>query len=139
MLFRSVLVFPGTPADEVGMHPGDLIISGDGKPVKTTADLVGEEGTKVKVTVEREGKKVDFDVTRRIFSTDTPETLKWVSDDTALVTIPTFDLGFKKSNVNDLMNQAVKAKNLILDLRSNGGGRVDNLLFLASYFFDVYT
>lgn len=134
---RIAMVFPGTPADEAGMQPGDLIVEGDGKPVKSTADLAGEEGSKVKVTVERGGKRVDFNITRRPFSTDVPETIKWVDKDTALVTIPTFDLGFRKDAVSQIMNEAMKAKNLILDLRSNGGGRVDNLLHLASYFFDA--
>jgi len=133
---RIALVFPGTPADEVGMRPGDLILSGDGKPVKSTADLVGEAGSKVKVTVERDGKNVDFDITRRIFSTDVPESLKWVDSETAMLTIPTFDLGFKRHIVAELMVDVLKAKNLILDLRSNGGGRVDNLMYLASYFFE---
>lgn len=133
---RIVMVFPGTPAEEVGMQPGDLIISGDGKPVKTTADLAGEVGSKVKVTVERDGKKRDFDITRRMFSTDVPETLTKINDDTVMLTIPTFDLGFKKARVAELMKDVVTAKNLILDLRGNGGGRVDNLLYLAGFFFD---
>ena len=133
---RIVLVFPGTPAEEVGMRPGDLIVAGDGKPVKSTADLAGEVGSKVKVTVEREGVKKDFNITRRMFQTDLPETLNWVNSETAILTIPTFDLGFTRPRVADLMVDALKAKNLILDLRGNGGGRVDNLLYLAGYFFD---
>ncbi|MBS1724391.1 MAG: PDZ domain-containing protein [Armatimonadetes bacterium] len=134
---RIVMVFPGTPAEEVGMEPGDLIITGDGKPVKTTADLAGEEGTTVKVTVERKSKKIDFEIKRRKFSTDIPESITWVSKDTAMVTIPTFDLGYKKYRVAEIMNEAMSSKNLILDLRSNGGGQVQNLLNLASYFFDT--
>lgn len=133
---RIAMVFPGTPADEVGLQAGDLIVEGNGKAVKSTADLAGEEGSKVKVTVERGSKRLDFNITRRPFSTDIPETIKWLDKDTALVTIPTFDLGYKKYAVSEIMNEAMKAKKLILDLRSNGGGRVDNLLHLASYFFD---
>jgi len=136
---RIVFVFPGTGADEAGLREGDLIVAGDGKPVKTPADLTGEEGTKVKVTIERDGKPKDFVVTRRKFSTDIPETLKWSSDDTAVLTIPTFDLGYKKDNVAILMNEAMKAKYLVLDLRGNGGGAVTNLLHLANFFFDPTT
>lgn len=136
---RIVMVFPKTPADEAGIQPGDLIIKGDGKPVKSTADLAGEVGSEVVVTVERDGKPFDFKIKRRTFSTDVPETIKWLDDNTALVTIPTFDLGYKKWNVSDIMNEAMKAKNLVLDLRSNGGGAVLNLLHLASYFFEPTT
>lgn len=133
---RIALVFPGTPADEAGMQPGDLIIMGDGKPVKTTADLAGEEGSTVVVTVVRDGKNKEFKITRRKFSTDIPETIKWIDKDTAMVTIPTFDLGYKRDPVSEIMNEASKAKNLILDLRGNGGGLVLNLQHLAKYFLD---
>lgn len=136
---KVVYVFPGTPADTAGMKPGDLIVAGDGKPIKSTTDLQGEEGTKVKVTVERGGKQVNFDITRKIFSTDIPETLTWVDKDTAMLTIPTFDMGYKAKRVAELMVDAQKAKNFILDLRGNGGGAVVNLLNLASYFFDPGT
>ncbi len=136
---RIVFVFPNAPADQAGIRPGDLIVAADGKPVHTTADLAGDENTRVKVTVDRDGKKNVYDITRKIFSTDMPETIKWVESDTALVTIPTFDLGYRKSRVSEIMNEAMKAKNLILDLRSNGGGQVSNLLHLASYFIDTKT
>ncbi|MBS1712964.1 MAG: PDZ domain-containing protein [Armatimonadetes bacterium] len=134
---RIVMIFPGTPAFEAGMHEGDLIIERDGKPVKTTNDLAGEEGSKVKVTVDRSGSRKDFDITRRAFSTDVPETIKWIDKETAMVTVPTFDLGYKKSRVTDIMNEAMTAKNLILDLRSNGGGQVINLLHLSSFFMET--
>lgn len=133
---RIVYVFPGTPADVAGIHSGDLIVAGDGKSIKSTSDLQGDEGSKVKVTVEREGKKLDFDIVRKSFSTDIPESLKWVDKETAMVTIPTFDLGYKQYKVAEIMNEALGAKNLILDLRGNGGGQVLNLLHLANFFFD---
>lgn len=137
---RIVLVFPGTPADEVGLRPGDLIIKGDGKPVKAPPDLAGEPGSKVKVTIERDGKEKTIEVTRRTFSTDVPETLTWVNDKTAMLSIPTFDLGYKSYRVAELMKEIMpKAEQLILDLRSNGGGRVDNLLSLCGYFMDTTT
>lgn len=136
---RVVYVFPGTPADSAGIKPGDLIVAGDGKPIKATTDLQGEEGSEVKVTVDRSGKQLNFNIVRKTFSTDIPETLKWVNKDTAMVTIPTFDNGYKKQRVAEIMVEASKAKNMIVDLRGNGGGAVNNLLNFASYFFDPTT
>lgn len=131
---RIVFVFPGTPADEAGIKEGDLIVGHDGQPVKSTNDLQGEEGTKVTVTVERAKKTLDFEITRKAFSTDLPQTLKWVTSDTAVLTVPTFDLGYKDYQISDLMADAMKAKNLVVDLRGNGGGQVINLMHLVNFF-----
>jgi carboxyl-terminal processing protease len=131
---RVVFVFPDSPAKEVGIEPGDLIFQADGKPVRQPADLAGEEGSKVKVTVKRGDADKTFEVTRRTFKTDLPETLTWVDSKTAVLQIPTFDLGFNNERIRGLMVEAKKAENLVLDLRGNGGGQVINLVRLASWF-----
>lgn len=66
-----------------------------------------------------------------------PETLEWKTDKKAAVlTIPTFDQGYSRERVTDLMKEASKADLIILDLRSIGGGLVLNLQHLMSFFFD---
>src|SRR5215470_4225993 len=61
-------VTAGMPADKAGIHPEDVIIAIDGKSVKDGADLVNKisdtaVGEKVKLTVLRDKKKMDFTVT----------------------------------------------------------------------------
>ncbi|MFN0171398.1 MAG: Do family serine endopeptidase [Bryobacteraceae bacterium] len=61
-------VNPGGPSDKAGLKPGDFITSVDGKPVKSGQDLVNivsdkTVGSVASVSVIREGKKQDFQVT----------------------------------------------------------------------------
>jgi serine protease Do len=60
-------VQPGDPADRAGLKPGDTIVRVDNVPVKETRDLIGyvsakSPGTKVKLTVIRDGKEMPFTV-----------------------------------------------------------------------------
>ncbi len=55
-------VLPGEPADKAGLKPGDVVIRVDNLPVKETRDLIGyvsskAPGTKVKLTIVRDGKE----------------------------------------------------------------------------------
>lgn len=132
---RVVWVFPDGPAGESGIQPGDLIYEADGKPVRQAGDLGGEEGSEVTVKLKRGEETKEVKVTRRPFSTDIPESLRWIDKETAVLTVPTFDLGYNKGkNLDNLMKEALGAKKLVLDLRNNGGGSVINLLHLAGYF-----
>ena len=61
-------VVPGDPADKAGVKPGDTVVRVDSVPVKTTRDLIGyvsskTPGSKVHLTVMRDGKEMGFNVT----------------------------------------------------------------------------
>ena len=61
-------VVPGDPADKAGVKPGDTVVRVDTVPVKTTRDLIGyvsskPPGSRVRLTVMREGKEAEFNVT----------------------------------------------------------------------------
>ncbi len=123
-----VRVVPKAPADEAGIVSGDILVKANGKQITDPADLRGEEGQQVTITVKKaDGKLKDYTITRRKFSTVRPEELKWVDKDTAAISIYTFDLSYDRDNVERLMTEAGKAKNLIIDLRNNGGGAVLNM------------
>lgn len=116
------------PAERAGLVPGDTITAVDGNKVEGIKGIPGKEGTDVKLTVKhQDGKSEDYVLTRRPFSTVRPEELTWVDKDTAKLTIYTFDFTYDRDNVEKLMTEADKAKNLIIDLRDNGGGAVVNL------------
>lgn len=57
-----------------------------------------------------------------------------IGDDVLIWKMPQFDLS--EAEVDDLMSKVRKRKNLILDLRGNGGGSVLTLQRLVSHFFD---
>jgi carboxyl-terminal processing protease len=57
-----------------------------------------------------------------------------VGDDLLIWKMPQFDL--TETEVDDIMSKIRKRKNLILDLRGNGGGQVVTLQRLVGYFFD---
>lgn len=128
-----VRVVPKSPADDAGIEPGDVLVKANGKQITDPAELRGEEGQQVTVTVKKsKGGYKDYIITRRRFSTVRPEELKWVDKDTAAINIYTFDLSYDPRNVEKLMTEASKAKNLIIDLRNNGGGAVMNMMHFLS-------
>lgn len=135
---RVTDMFPDGPAKEAGIQIGDLIVEADGKPVRGPNDIQGERGQTSKFVVKRGEQRVEISVTRRDFSTVIPESIRWEGD-YAVVKIPTFDIGYNQQNVAKIMGEAQRAKGLILDLRSNGGGRVTNLQHLAAFFLDPET
>ncbi len=140
-----VLVYypiPESPAEKAGIKSGDLIISVDGteytaKDFDRIASFIkGEEGTKVNLVIEREGERLSFDLIREKITTN-PITIKMLENDIGYLKLPSFDddtaNGFK-DKVNELQKQG--AKKLIIDLRNNGGGIVDEAVDIADMFLD---
>ncbi len=117
------------PAQRGGIVPGDAIVEVDGKKVNgSPSGIMGKEGTDVDITIRHaDGRLEHYILTRRAYSTVRPAELKWVDSDTAKLTIYTFDDSYDSERVESLMTQAHGAKNLILDLRDNGGGAVTNM------------
>lgn len=133
---RVVNVFPDTPAEEVGLLPGDLVIEADGKKITPGMTLVGEEGTELSFSILRGEEKKTYTVKRRKYSNVRKDTLTWPNPETVILTVHTFDLSYDRRRIDELMAEASKAKNLILDLRNNGGGVVINMLHLCGHFLD---
>ena len=68
-------VMPDTPAEKAGLKQGDVIVEFNGEPVDNFAPFrnkiaLTEPGTKIKITVLRDGKKKTFDVTIEELSSD---------------------------------------------------------------------
>ncbi len=53
--------------------------------------------------------------------------LKWIDDDSALIRIPDFESDYDPDVVSGLFDQAKNAKNLVVDLRGDPGGEVENM------------
>lgn len=133
---------PNTPAEKAGIKAGDLIVSVNGveytaKDLDTIADYIkGEEGTTVNLVVERDGKRLPFEITRAKVNTN-PITIKVLDNNIGYLKLPSFDQGTAddfKEKVKELQGNG--AKSLIIDLRNNGGGIVNEATDIADYLLD---
>lgn len=133
---------PGSPAEKAGIKSGDKIIKVNNieytsKDFDTIADdIKGEEGTKVNIVIERDKKPLRFEIIRAKINTN-PIMIKKINNKIGYLSLPSFDDGTSedfKEKVEDLQNQG--AKSLIIDLRNNGGGIVDEATKIADYILD---
>lgn len=125
---RVIAPIDDTPAAKAGIKSGDVIVAIDGKPISSEdgmEPLRGEPGSKLTLTIAREGKPKPFDVTL------TRETIRIASVHSRLlepgygyVRINSFqaDTGADFQRNLDKLQENGKLKGLVLDLRSNPGG-----------------
>ena len=130
-------VIEDSPAEQAGIQVGDVITKVDdvdyiGKKSEDVSNAIkGQEGTNVKVTVMRDSKEIDFNITRKSIKVKTVES-DVIENNIGYIKISSFDVGTGnefRENYNKLKGQNIKA--LILDLRNNGGGVVAEALSIA--------
>lgn len=127
----------GSPAEEVGIQTGDKIVKVDGieynaeQITELSNHIKGEEGTEVELTIDRNGEIINKKVTRKTVHINYVASEK-LENDIGYISIATFDDGSGddfKTEYDKLVGQGIKS--LIIDLRSNGGGLVDEALKIA--------
>jgi carboxyl-terminal processing protease len=127
-------VVGGTPASDAGLAPGDMVTAVGGEKVDGIKGITGPEGSEVKLTIKKQdGRVLDLSLTRRRYSTVRPPEFEWLDRDTAKLSIYTFDNTYDEGAIDTFLTKADAAKNLIVDLRDNGGGVVHNLQHFLSY------
>ena len=133
---------PGSPAEEVGLKPGDLVIAIDGEDMTgIDGDLVirkvlGEAGTTVEITIQRKGETdpLIFEVTRAHISIPSVEG-ELLEGNVGYVHIFTFGVNTTpelRATLEDLLEQG--AEGFVVDFRNNGGGYLTTAIEVASEF-----
>lgn len=137
----------GGPAQEAGVKSGDVIISIDGESTEKTnivdalGRIRGREGTKVDITVRREGTEEDhkFTITRRIVKLRSVES-RLVEKDIGYIKLSQFHRDsadeFLSSYRGLEEENGAKLGGLVLDLRNNPGGLLEQALALCDMFID---
>lgn len=153
---KVLSVLPDTPAYHSGLEAGDVIKAIDGVQTSQMSlncvaqSIAGPEGTKVTLTIKREGENKDRDITLCRTSIVIPSICGWQKSQTGkwqymidaqnkigYIRISSFNSGtvgdFEKT-LSHLQEQGLKG--LILDLRSNPGGLLNSAIEIADMFIE---
>ena len=139
---RVLRTLPDNPAREAGVLAGDIIYKVDDEEVYdwSTEDIAkvlrGSEGSKVKLTIVRDGKEKSFELTRETIN-NVSAYVDYKKNNTAVITITRFDTDtgeLVQSFADEILSKGTKK--IILDLRSNGGGYVSAARDILSLWLD---
>ena len=129
----------GGPAEKAGVLPGDMIVAVSGQDISsmdldTVKGMIrGVEGTKVSVTVRRDGTDRELQITRKSIETVVAKA-QMLDGQIGLITIVNFDKRCAQEtigHIESLVSQGAKA--LIFDVRYNPGGYKDELVKVLDY------
>lgn len=131
-----IKVYESSPAEKAGLLEGDVILAVDGKFTRgreadiVAAEIRGDAGTQVTLTIKRQSEFMDVTVTRGLVVVN-PVEFRFIGK-TAYIHIDTFN-----SNTAEKFGEAMDAvarmgtTRIILDLRDNPGGFVDQAVSVA--------
>jgi carboxyl-terminal processing protease len=132
----------GSPAEKAGVKPNDIILSVDGKSVEglSSSEAVlkirGEKGTKVDLSISRAGESEPIELTIKR-DTIPIETVyaEMLDDGVAKIQVTSFSEHTVQELKTALEEMSKKdMKGLVLDLRGNPGGLLDQAIEMASLF-----
>jgi carboxyl-terminal processing protease len=141
---RVLTVFDGSPAQRGGIRPGDVITGVDGRSLagktseQATSLIKGPAGTSVTLTVQT-GKDAPRDIPLKRARVDVPvveaEMRRYGGMKVAHVRLASFTSGAHgevRKAVDELLDKG--AEGIVLDLRNNGGGLLNEAVLVSSIF-----
>jgi carboxyl-terminal processing protease len=142
---KAVTAMDDTPAQKAGIESGDYITAIDGTSIlglplnDAVSKMKGDPGSKLTLTIVRTGKDQPFDVTltREIITVKSVKTR--MEGDYGYLRIASFQentAAEAQAALSDLMKQNPKMKGLILDLRNNPGGLLEQSVGVADMFLN---
>ncbi|HEY9885648.1 MAG TPA: S41 family peptidase, partial [Vampirovibrionales bacterium] len=143
---KVIVIAPihGTPAFKAGLMPKDEIVEVDGTPTKGLSieevanKIRGTPGTAVKLLISRDSKEQTFEITRaeiHLESVPKGQATK-INDKVCYIRLTSFIAKDAAKEFTDELNGLGNCPGLIMDLRSNPGGLLDNAISLANVFLD---
>ena len=136
-------VIAGGPSEKAGLLTGDRIVKVDDRViagVKFPQDsmvrlMKGPSGTKVTITVRRSGEEIPFEITRGKIPVHSVDAAFMLNDTVAYMRVGKFSrTTFKEMHDGAANLQRQGMKHLIMDLRSNSGGYMDQALLMCNDF-----
>lgn len=133
----------GTPADKAGIKAGDIILKIDEKStLSMTIDeavsiMRGKVGTKIELTIVREGetKPIPISITRGIITIESVYA-KSIGNDIQYIRVTSFDKKVIADVAKAIKQRKATTKGIVLDLRNNPGGLLDQAVGLVDLFVD---
>lgn len=133
--YQVTEVFKDSPAEKAGIKSGDIILKVDDKLYETSEEMSehirGKSGTKVELVLMRDNKKINASMTRETVKEKTVYG-KVLDDGSGYILIKSFEEDTSKEFETELSafeKQGVKS--MIIDLRNNGGGYIDEGIKIA--------
>ncbi|MCD8183432.1 MAG: S41 family peptidase [Bacteroides sp.] len=142
-LKHTIIVEPyeNTPAANVGLRAGDIMLEIDGKDLTGNMNvsnlLKGQAGASFKLKVQRPGteKPLEFDIVRRSIQLPLIPYYAMLDNKVGYINLSSFSGNpskeFKQAFL-DLKKQGITS--LVIDLRNNGGGLLDEAVEIANFF-----
>lgn len=139
---RITKPIPGSPAEKAGLASGDIIMKVDGVNIENipidnvTAKIKGKEGTDVTLTVYKEStkKEVKVTITRAVIVFEIVSS-KMINKAQGYISLEAFDAGSSSKVIKAAEDLKKKgATQLVIDLRNNPGGYLDEAIALSDYF-----
>ena len=140
-----VEVYEGYPAHEAGLRPGDIVLDVDGRKVEADMDteavsdlLQGESGSAVTVGIDRPygGGRLEFEVKRAKVRIPAVPYSGMLDDRTGYIYLSKFTRGSAGEVRKALMalRDSAGMEHLVLDLRGNGGGLLNESVSIVNLF-----
>lgn len=140
---RVLKVYDGSPAKRARLRPGDLITKVDGRPTagestdEVTARIKGPEGTSVSLTLRSKGRTRTERVKRARVALPVVQSRmeRRGGRKIAYVSLASFTSG-AHGRLGEAVRKRISqgAEGVVLDLRDNGGGLLDEAVLISSIF-----